>query len=128
MNDAHLCHAYDVLSVDITDGSLCCVVEMKYYVVFKGRRPGVYDDWPSCQMQVSGFSHSSYKSYNSKEEALMAFYGNHDIAGTEIGLEKVNAIQQQGATGMQCVTNTCMILILVLLSLIVLKLYCSNSS
>ena len=52
LNDAHLCHAYDVLSMDITDGSLCCVVEMKYYVVFKGRRPGVYDDWPSALMNM----------------------------------------------------------------------------
>ncbi|RLM93324.1 hypothetical protein C2845_PM08G12850 [Panicum miliaceum] len=52
---------------------------MKWYVVFKGRRPGVYGDSEACQLQVTGFSHASYKSYNKKEEAMRAFYGKCDV-------------------------------------------------
>ncbi|KAJ6836193.1 hypothetical protein M6B38_326850 [Iris pallida] len=28
---------------------------MSFYVVLKGRKPGVYTTWPECHMQVNGF-------------------------------------------------------------------------
>ena len=46
---------------------------MTWYVVFRGRRPGVYDNWRLCQAQVSGFSHSSYKKFNTAEQACHAY-------------------------------------------------------
>jgi ribonuclease HI len=49
---------------------------MKWYVVFKWRSPGVYGDWEACQLQVIGFSHASYKSYNNEEEAMRVSMGN----------------------------------------------------
>jgi hypothetical protein len=35
----------------------------KFYVVRKGRRPGIYTDWTECNAQISGFSGSEYKSF-----------------------------------------------------------------
>ena len=42
---------------------------MTWYVVYKGRVPGVYDDWVDCRRQVHRFSGNSYKGYNTMAEA-----------------------------------------------------------
>ena len=42
---------------------------MTWYVVYKGRVPGVYDDWEDCRIQVHRFSGNSYKGYNTMAEA-----------------------------------------------------------
>jgi viroplasmin and RNaseH domain-containing protein len=41
----------------------------KWYVVFEGRVPGVYDQWEDCLKQVNKFKGNSYKGYKTKEEA-----------------------------------------------------------
>lgn len=45
----------------------------KYYVVWKGRQAGIYDNWEACKAQVDGFPDPKYKSYKSLEEAKKAF-------------------------------------------------------
>ena len=47
--------------------------KQKFYVVWKGRTPGVYNTWAECDAQVSGFANAKYKSYPTKEEADKAF-------------------------------------------------------
>ena len=42
---------------------------MTWYVVYKGKVPGVYDDWEECRRQVHWFSGNSYKGYNTRAEA-----------------------------------------------------------
>ena len=44
-------------------------IEMSSYVVYKGKVPGVYDDWEECQRQVYCFSGNSYKGYTTRAEA-----------------------------------------------------------
>ena len=44
-------------------------IEMPSYVVYKGKVPGVYDDWEECRRQVHRFSGNSYKGYTTKAEA-----------------------------------------------------------
>lgn len=44
----------------------------KFYVVWKGLNPGVYDNWAECKMQVEGQDGAKYKSFESREEALIA--------------------------------------------------------
>lgn len=46
---------------------------MAWYVVFRGRKTGVFQTWPQCNAQVSGFSHCSFQSYGTKEQAEQAF-------------------------------------------------------
>ena len=43
---------------------------MPTYVVYKGRVPGVYEEWHNCHQQVHKFSGNSYKGYATREEAV----------------------------------------------------------
>ena len=45
----------------------------KAYVVFKGRKPGIYKTWAECKAQVDGFSGPVFRGYGSMEEAKEAF-------------------------------------------------------
>lgn len=45
----------------------------KWYVVYRGRSPGIYNDWTLCQEQVDGFSGSSYVSFKTREEAVNSY-------------------------------------------------------
>lgn len=46
--------------------------KQKYYVVWQGREPGIYDNWNACEKQVKGVA-AQYKSFDSREEAEAAF-------------------------------------------------------
>lgn len=45
----------------------------KYYVVWKGRHPGVYDDWNDVLEQVDGYEGAMFKSFGSPEAAAEAY-------------------------------------------------------
>lgn len=47
----------------------------KYYVVWVGREPGVYETWAECQEQTKGFSKARYKAFSNIqfEEAMNIF-------------------------------------------------------
>lgn len=49
----------------------------KYYVVWKGHEPGIYDSWDKCKRQVANFPGAEYKSFKSKEQAESAFYDSY---------------------------------------------------
>lgn len=55
----------------------------KYYVVWEGFAPGVYDSWDECQLQVEGYKGAKYKAFDSQEDAVEAFRGK---AEDHIGL------------------------------------------
>jgi ribonuclease HI len=44
-------------------------VGMAWYVVFRGRIPGVYDSWGLCSEQVLGYGGAACRSYVSRSEA-----------------------------------------------------------
>lgn len=45
----------------------------KYYVVWKGKVPGVYHSWPECQAQIQGFQEAVYKAFKDPDLAEKAF-------------------------------------------------------
>jgi ribonuclease HI len=49
----------------------------KFYVVWEGHQPGVYDTWPEAEKQVNGYSRPKYKSFMNREAAEAAFRGNY---------------------------------------------------
>lgn len=49
----------------------------KFYVVWEGRAPGVYDSWEECEAQVTGFPGAKYKSFPSQADAVAAFRGEN---------------------------------------------------
>lgn len=47
----------------------------KYYVVWQGRQPGVFNDWATCKKQIEHFPGARYKSFKTEQEAQIAFKG-----------------------------------------------------
>ncbi|MDO4707629.1 MAG: ribonuclease H family protein [Porphyromonadaceae bacterium] len=45
----------------------------KWYVVWAGHNPGVYDSWSECKEQIEGYKQARYKAFLSKSEALRAY-------------------------------------------------------
>jgi viroplasmin and RNaseH domain-containing protein len=49
---------------------------MTWYIVFRGRKPGVYESWAVCSEYVVGFSGATFQSYSTRmqvEKAYQAF-------------------------------------------------------
>lgn len=53
----------------------------KYYVVWKGYAPGVYDSWEEAEIQVSGYPDASYRAFKSQEAAVEAWREGFDKEG-----------------------------------------------
>ena len=49
------------------------MAKQKYYVVWQGRKTGIFTDWPSTQASVAGFSGASHKSFLTRAEAEAAY-------------------------------------------------------
>ena len=62
------------------------MAKKKYYVVWEGNLPGIYETWKECQAQIKNFPNARYKSFTSYNEAADAFGGK---AGDYIGKNKV---------------------------------------
>lgn len=45
----------------------------KFYVVWDGHTPGIYQNWADCQKQITGFSNARYKSFESQARAEQAY-------------------------------------------------------
>jgi len=52
---------------------------MTWYVVHRGRTPGVSSNWHDAHAEVVQFKGACHKSYKSKQEAYVAFYGRQDV-------------------------------------------------
>lgn len=52
---------------------------MKYYVVKRGRKTGIFKSWIECEEQVKGFPNASFKSFKSIDEAKKYYKVNDDI-------------------------------------------------
>jgi ribonuclease HI len=52
--------------------------QQKYYAVARGRIPGIYTEWDSCQIQVDGFTGARCKKFATEAEAK-EFVKNYGI-------------------------------------------------
>jgi ribonuclease HI len=50
--------------------------KQKYYVVWKGNHPGIYESWAECQQHIKGYPSPIYKSFDNSEEATKAYREN----------------------------------------------------
>jgi ribonuclease HI len=50
----------------------------KYYVVWVGVEPGVYDSWEEAQEQVANYPGAKYKSFRYQDEAIAAYRNQSD--------------------------------------------------
>ena len=54
------------------------MAKKKYYVVWKGLNPGVYETWEACEAQVRGQSGAKYKAFETREEAVEALEAGYE--------------------------------------------------
>ena len=88
------------------------MAKKNYYVVWVGRKPGIYKTWDECKKEIDAFWGAKYMGFKSSHEAQKAFiegYRNHwgkkkkkikeiSIAERErIGLPIMNSISVDGA-------------------------------
>jgi ribonuclease HI len=72
----------------------------KFYVIWIGREPGIYTDWPTAQKQVIKFAGAKYKSFPSKSEAEAAFAGGTvSSAGSSNSSKMTNAKSLKASKG-----------------------------
>ena len=50
----------------------------KFYVVWQGNDPGIYDSWAACLQQVKGYPAAKYKSFPTRAQAEGAFANSYD--------------------------------------------------
>ncbi|WGH74466.1 ribonuclease H family protein [Tenacibaculum tangerinum] len=50
----------------------------KYYVVWKGKRTGVFLSWEACKKQIDGFTGAQYKAFADKNEAEIALQKSYN--------------------------------------------------
>jgi ribonuclease HI len=61
------------------------VAKQKHYVVWKGRTPGIYSNWPQAEAQVKGFAGAEFKSFESRSEAELAYTARYaDYKGKKV--------------------------------------------
>lgn len=48
----------------------------KYYVVWVGQKPGIYNSWDECKLQISGYPQAKYKSFKTEAAAKAAYKGS----------------------------------------------------
>lgn len=49
----------------------------KFYVVWKGKKPGIYMSWGDCKAMITGYTGVQYKSFSTFAEAKKAFNGSY---------------------------------------------------
>lgn len=69
----------------------------KFYVVWIGRNPGIYDTWAECSTQVANFTGARYKSFEDAASAREAFEnGPFDSIRGKKALKKTAVIPDPG--------------------------------
>jgi ribonuclease HI len=66
----------------------------KYYVVWKGKKPGIYASWDDCKKQINGFEGAEYKSFANESEAKIAFKKSFkDYKGLNTKQKKLSKVE-----------------------------------
>lgn len=75
------------------------MAKKKFYVVWKGHAPGIYQDWNVCKKQIENFPDAKYKSFEKEEEAVVAFQRNfQDYIATRKNTAKTRSLVNMSHT------------------------------
>lgn len=67
------------------------MAKKKFYVVWKGKHPGIFETWADCKAQIEGYKSAQYKSFSTFAEAKKAYNGNYsDYKGTTKGKSELS--------------------------------------
>ena len=83
----------------------------KWYVVWAGREPGVYDTWAEAKTQIDGYAGAKYRAFPTQRQALEAYEDGYDAyvraqreSGTE-GLPGVGYLRESFCVDAACSGN-----------------------
>lgn len=79
----------------------------KYYVVWAGRKPGIYTTWDEAKQQVDKYPQAKYKSFKTQAEAKAAFskgssaipYGNKSASTAKAESNKTSSVADDYVAG-----------------------------
>ncbi len=77
----------------------------KYYVVWKGFKPGIYQSWVDCKEQIEGFKGAYYKGYLTMTDARKAFETGRDITKKSPRLSFSNIVKPSLSVDAACSGN-----------------------
>ena len=82
--------------------------KQKYYVVWQGKKPGIYSDWDACKEQVHGVLGAQYKGFDSMAEAEAAsrlpynsVVANNTSTASKTSQANVLTIDENGMTAVK---------------------------
>lgn len=68
----------------------------KYYVVWSGHHPGVYDSWEKCQREIKGFTNAIFKGFPTRDSAEKAInLPASDYIGKDVRRDAMTDEQRQ---------------------------------
>ena len=80
----------------------------KFYVVWKGRKSGIFTTWEACAKQVKGFAGAEYKVFESRAAAERAFHGDYSqFAGRPASSEQWLFAPEPPIAESYCVDAAC---------------------
>jgi ribonuclease HI len=84
------------------------MAKQKFYVIWKGRRPGIYTTWSAAEEQVKGYAGAQYKAFGSRAEAETAYHSAYDAyKGKPSSLGKWQNAHIQPVLPSVCVDAAC---------------------
>lgn len=98
------------------------IVHMAWYVVYRGKKPRLYETWAKCHAQVTGFPNCCYKSFSNKEEAIASYKEFSGNANECMVTEVLTKPPMMAVSKTPCLFVVCMvqsILVVLLLMIIV---------
>lgn len=82
--------------------------KQKFYVVWKGKKTGIFTSWAECEKQVKGFVNAQYKSFDTRKEAEVAFASKYHVyKGKPASHGKWKLAEIQPITPSVCVDAAC---------------------
>lgn len=82
--------------------------KVKFYVVWRGRKAGVFDTWEACERQVKGFTGAQFKAFPSRDEAEAALLARYeDYQGASVPAGALKRRIQQALLPSICVDAAC---------------------
>jgi len=80
----------------------------KFYVVWKGRRPGVYASWAECEAQVRGYAGAEFKAFPTRAMAEAAWKGRYaEYQGRNTAAQQWRFAPNPPETPALCVDAAC---------------------
>ena len=76
--------------------------QQKFYVVWVGKTPGIYNTWDECKEQTSGFKGAKFKAFTSEKVAREKFQSGYDayakIREPKLKEDKIELTEKQKTT------------------------------